>query len=143
MMHKVLLAVFAIALSANAAVAEKGEPPAPKTSSPAAIDGKSAQNKPVEKHDVFYDPGLLPDAVRNMRDKILEAALSGDTEKLKIVIQSNEVPPAFSFGEDSGDPITAMKAQSNDGEGREGTIRIAPGIDGARSTKKWPLIRFE
>lgn len=110
-----LLAPFG--LSASAATGDAG---AVTTEKPA--DNESAEKGNAEaakKPDVFYDPGLLPEPVRIMRDKILEAALSGDTEKLRVVIQSNEMPPAFSFGEDSGDPIAAMKEQSNDGEGRE------------------------
>ena len=121
-----ILAVFALASTSHVALAGKIEAPAVTAQVPAP-GGDAAKDKtpdkvpetPREKPDVFYDPGLLPDPVRAMRDKILEAALSGDTEKLKIVIQTNEMPPAFSFGEDAGDPIAAMKTQSNDGEGRE------------------------
>jgi hypothetical protein len=122
----VIPAVFALALTSHVALAGKIEAPAVIAQTPAPGGGAAkgetpdpGPGKPAEKPDVFYDPGLLPDAVRTMRDKILEAALSGDTDKLKIVIQSNEMPPAFSFGEDAGDPIAAMKTQSNDGEGRE------------------------
>jgi len=116
-----VLAALMLALAPDVAFAVEGQPPAaetiaPKAEAPAKDDDV---NKPAAKPDVFYDPGLLPDAVRAMRDKILEAALSGDTDKLKVVIQSNEMPPAFSFGEDQTDPIAAMKSQSNDGEGRE------------------------
>jgi hypothetical protein len=106
------LAFAALVLATNVALAQKSEPPAEKSAAPEI-------SAPAPKPDVFYDPGLLPDPVRAMRDKILEAALSGDLDKLKVVIQSNEMPPAFSFGEDKGDPIAAMKEQSNDGEGRE------------------------
>lgn len=106
------LAFAALVLASDVAQAQKNETPAEKTEAPAV-------SAPAKKPDVFYDPGLLPDPVRMMRDKILEAALSGDLERLKAVIQSNEMPPAFSFGEDKGDPIAAMKEQSNDGEGRE------------------------
>lgn len=112
-MHVMLpLAFAALVLATDVALAQESEPPAEKKEIPAV---SSAATKP----DVFYDPGLLPDPVRAMRDRILEAALSGDLEKLRLVIQSNEMPPAFSFGEDKGDPIAAMKEQSNDGEGLE------------------------
>lgn len=112
-MHFILsLAFAALVLATDVALAQKSETPAEKTETPAA-------SAPAPKPDVFYDPGLLPEPVRAMRDKILEAALSGDLDKLKVVIQTNEMPPAFSFGEDKGDPIAAMKEQSNDGEGRE------------------------
>ena len=100
------LAVLAVTLMTPVALAQQSQTPAP--------DSGTASQKP----DVFYDPGLLPDAVRTMRDKILEAALSGDLDKLRVVAQSNEMPPVFSFGE-NGDPIASMKAQSNDGGGLE------------------------
>jgi hypothetical protein len=116
-MIAVLLALM-LAFAPDVAGAVESQPPVVKTPAPGAIKDVP-DNKPAVKPDVYYDPGLLPDAVRIMRDKILEAALSGDTDKLKIVIQTNEMPPAFSFGEDQGDPIAAMKTQSNDGEGRE------------------------
>ena len=102
-----LLAVLGLVFAAQTALAQD-------TATPPA-----AEVAPQEKPDVFYDPGLLPDPVRTMRDKILEAALSGDLDKLRVVVQSNEMPPVFSFGENGSDPIAAMKEQSNDGEGRE------------------------
>lgn len=107
-----VLLLLAGVMATDVAAAQESEPPA-KDAAPAG------QQTPVEKPDVFYDPGLLPDPVRAMRDRILEAALSGDMGKLRIVMESNEMMPALSFGEDQGDPIKAMKEQSNDGEGRE------------------------
>lgn len=75
-------------------------------------------NQRAPKPDVLYDPGLLPDAVRETRDKILEAALTGDLEKLRAIIKGFPQAPTFTFGE-QGDPIEAMKSQSNDGKGLE------------------------
>jgi hypothetical protein len=122
-MHMIaVLAALLLALAPNVAAAAQSQPPAAKSSAPKADSAPADEievEKPAPKPDVFYDPGLLPDPVRAMRDKILEAALSGDLEKLKIVIQTNEMPPAFSLGENQADPIAAMKEQSNDGEGRE------------------------
>lgn len=70
--------------------------------------------------EVLYDPGLLPEPVRQMRERILEAALSGEPEKLRVAIQSNEMPPAFSFVEEGqSDPIEALKAETGDGSGVE------------------------
>jgi hypothetical protein len=116
-----VLTTLLLALAPNVAGAVETQPaPATGGKPPTEVTPKKSEpDKPAEKPDVFYDPGLLPDPVRAMRDKILEAALSGDLDKLKIVIQTNEMPPAFSFGENETDPVTAMKEQSNDGEGRE------------------------
>jgi hypothetical protein len=119
-MHKVaVLAALLFALAPNVAAAVESQSPATKDSAPATEAPATEKAAPAEKPDVFYDPGLLPDPVRAMRDKILEAALSGDIEKLRVVVQSNEMPPAFTLGEGQTDPIAAMKEQSNDGEGRE------------------------
>jgi hypothetical protein len=114
--------ILALALAPNVALAGKSDTAGAAATAQAKTEDAAKPDDPAakpKKPDVLYDPGLLPDAVRTMRDKILEAALSGDTEKLKVVIQMNETPPAFSFGEDKGDPVAAMKEQSNDGEGRE------------------------
>jgi len=118
-----IVALILLSAMGGKGLAVTGEaPPATAQANPATTtdstgtSGDSSQSK--TKPDVFYDPGLLPEPVRAMRDKILEAALSGDPDKLRTVIQSNEMPPVFSFGEEK-DPIAAMKEQSNDGQGRE------------------------
>ena len=60
----------------------------------------------------------LPPAVAKMRRKILDAAYSGDMNRLKIAIQANEMPPIFSVNE-IGDPIEFLERQSGDGKGME------------------------
>ena len=60
----------------------------------------------------------LPPLVAKMRRKILDAAYSGDMGRLKIAIQSNEMPPIFSVNE-IGDPIAFLERQSGDGKGME------------------------
>ncbi len=60
----------------------------------------------------------LPAPVLRMRKRLLDAAYSGDLQRLKIVMQSNEMPPVFSINE-IGDPIEFLKAQSGDGQGLE------------------------
>ena len=120
MQRVALTVILALSLATHVALAAKSEPaPGVKAETKAEDANAKDAGAPSVKPDVFYDPGLLPDAVRTARDKILEAALSGDTEKLRVVIQMNETPPAFSIAEGQSDPIAAMKEQSNDGEGRE------------------------
>lgn len=68
--------------------------------------------------DVHEGEEELPPAVQRMRKRILAAAYSGDMQKLKIVIQSNEMPPIFSVNE-VGDPIEYLEHQSGDGKGME------------------------
>lgn len=84
---------------------------------PAAQTPQEAQAL-KQREEVFYDPGLLPEPVRQMRDKILEAALSGDLSKLQAVAAAGAAPPVVSFSGE-GDNIEDIKTQSNDGEGRE------------------------
>lgn len=67
---------------------------------------------------VEYDPAKLPPPLRRLREQILEAAASGDPEKLRPIFEANGQPPALSFRE-SDDPIEALKALSGDPEGRE------------------------
>jgi len=77
-----------------------------------------AAQETAELPTILRDLSSLPEPVRAMRDKILAAAMSGDTEKLRGVLQSGPSLPALSFT-DQGDPIEAMKADSNDGGGLE------------------------
>ena len=60
----------------------------------------------------------LPEPVREMRTRLMEAARSGDLEKLRALMQEQPSPPAVSLG-NSGDPIEYMKALSADADGRE------------------------
>ncbi len=67
---------------------------------------------------VEYDPEKLPTPVRRLREQIIEAAASGDPEKLRPIFDANGEPPALSFN-DSEDPVDALRALSGDPEGRE------------------------
>ena len=86
---------------------------------------ESKEEKPAapaekkEKPEILRDFSLLPEPVKQMRQRILDAAATGDVEKLRTPIEVNEVAPAFSFIEEGQDPIAAFKKASNDGEGRE------------------------
>ncbi len=60
----------------------------------------------------------LPPAVAKMRQRLIDAAYSGDLQRLKIVMQSNETLPIFSVNE-VRDPIEYLKTQSGDGQGLE------------------------
>lgn len=60
----------------------------------------------------------LPAKVVTTRQKLLDAAYSGDLSELKKVMQQNELPPSVSVN-DVGDAISFLKTQSGDGEGLE------------------------
>ncbi|GGE35683.1 hypothetical protein GCM10007276_11400 [Agaricicola taiwanensis] len=118
-MTRVVFPLLVAGFLAQAAMAA----PNPKTESaePSKVETEtegSSDSGAIALPDIQYDPGLLPERVRAMRDRILEAAKSGDPEALRPVIESNEMPPSFSFG-DEPDPIKGIIEQSVDGKGRE------------------------
>jgi hypothetical protein len=104
--------IVAAALAAQTTVrTETIQPPAaPGAATPAPEPGV-----PVE---IISDLSRLPAPVARMRERILEAARSGDLEKLVLVMQSNETLPVFSFG-DEKDPIAFWKANFPDSDGVE------------------------
>lgn len=75
-------------------------------------------SEPAEVPEIFYDADKLPPPVRRLREQIIEAALTGDIEKLRPVFEANQGPPAISSA-DTDDPIDALLSLSGDPEGRE------------------------
>jgi hypothetical protein len=67
----------------------------------------------------LFDLSLLPFPARKMRELLLEAAKSGDIEKLRPFIGSGDDKTLLSFGGLDGDPIDFLKSMSGDGEGFE------------------------
>lgn len=68
--------------------------------------------------EVRYDTDELPAPVRRLREQIIEAARTGDIEKLRPVFEANGGPPAI-FSAGSGDPIEDLRSLAGDAEGRE------------------------
>src|SRR5688572_21042700 len=106
-----LLALLALALAAPGLAQNKvkTEPVPPK----AAQDAK-----PAEVPEAISDLSRLPDKVRQMRERILEAAKTGDLGKVATVMQSNELMPVFNFGGEK-DPIEFWKSSYPDSDGLE------------------------
>ncbi|MTH96178.1 hypothetical protein [Roseibium sp. RKSG952] len=73
---------------------------------------------PMPAPEVLYDLTRLPKPVQRMHAQLKEAAQLGDVERLRMVLESNEVPPTLSLTE-IGDPIEFLKESSGDGEGLE------------------------
>jgi hypothetical protein len=112
-----VLAALAIAAPAAAQKPVKTETvPAAKAAAKKAKDGKG--DKAAPPPEIIRDLSRLPDKVRLSRERILEAARSGDPAKLVTVMQSNETMPVFSFGGDN-DPLAFWKASYPDSEGIE------------------------
>ncbi|MHA7774106.1 hypothetical protein [Roseibium sp. M-1] len=77
---------------------------------------------------VLYNTDMLPKQVKRMHDQLKEAALSGNMERLRMVLESNEMPPTVSFGA-TDDPIDFLKESSGDGEGFETLAILADILD--------------
>jgi hypothetical protein len=60
----------------------------------------------------------LPSEVQRMRQAILQAAASGDIERLRVPIEMNEIHPVFAKSR-IPDPVAYLKSVSGDGNGRE------------------------
>jgi hypothetical protein len=68
---------------------------------------------------VLYDLQQLPEPVRRLHDRLLEACKSGDIEKLRPFLETGESGTQLSFGGVDGDPIAFLKELSGDKEGAE------------------------
>jgi len=79
-------------------------------------------NVPLEETrtpTIHYDLQHLPQAVREMRQRIIEAAKSGDIEALRPLITQGDEGTQIRLSEQEGDPIGFLKQLSGDGEGIE------------------------
>jgi hypothetical protein len=92
---------------------------APASPSPPAAKPEAAAPGDTGLPEVLYGTASLPEPVRKMRERLLEAARTGDIDKMRPVLESNETPPVVSLGEQQSDAIAFWKEQSGDGEGRE------------------------
>lgn len=73
--------------------------------------------------EILRDISILPAEVERMRQAILEAAMSGDAEALRIPVEMNEIPPMIARHKPR-DPIEHWRTASGDGEGREVLARL-------------------
>jgi len=69
--------------------------------------------------EIVYNLDRLPEPVRRMRDLIIEAAKTGDIEKLRPLLGLGDDMTQLSFGDVEGDPIDFLKGLSGDPEGHE------------------------
>jgi hypothetical protein len=113
--------LLALALASPAAAQTAMAQSKVKTETVAPPKGAAKSQKAAKAGtpaEIIRDLARLPDQVRRMRERILEAAKSGDPHKLVTVMQSNEVMPVFSFGGDK-DPLAFWKTNYPDSEGIE------------------------
>lgn len=72
----------------------------------------------VQLPAIQYGEEGLPRPVQRIRAQMLDAAVTGDIEQLRPILESNEVLPTLAF-ETFEDPIDYLKSSSGDGEGQE------------------------
>jgi hypothetical protein len=91
-------------------------PLAPALSQTSPKAGVPTKQPPLPK--IHYGSDKLPEPVREMREAILAAALSGEIEELRHVYEMNDLRPDLGSGP-SRDPVAAWKQASGDGKGLE------------------------
>jgi hypothetical protein len=113
-----------------AGVAPPAPPPpvaAPKPLPPVRLPPITSATKPYGRvgtrsgqkvSDVLTDVSRLPAAVARMRARIIEAARSGDLDKIVTVMQTNETMPIFSFANER-DPVAYWRANYPESGGLE------------------------
>jgi len=86
-----------------------------------ALEGDAEPAPPAADQPVpivEYGDAKLPEPVKRLREQIIAAAKTGDPEKLRIIIDAQDPPPAFPPGV-ANDLIGYIKAASGDEGGRE------------------------
>ena len=113
-----------------AGVAPPPPPPpvaAPKPLPPVRLPPITSATKPYGRvgtrsgqkvSDVLTDVSRLPAPVARMRARIIEAARSGDLDKIVTVMQTNETMPIFSFANER-DPVAYWRANYPESGGLE------------------------
>jgi len=106
--------------------------------------GSAAEDVTVE---ILTDPAMLPESAQRMRQLILEAAATGDPEKLRPLLGTGPTATQLAFGQIDADPVDYLRSISGDAEGQEilailidllnaGFVRIDAG--NADETYVWP-----
>ncbi|MEM5472153.1 hypothetical protein WNZ14_10495 [Hoeflea sp. AS60] len=97
--------------------------------------------------DIITDLSQLPEPARRMRELILEAAATGDPEKLRALLGTGPNATQLAFSQIDADAVEYLRTISGDGEGQEilailidllntGFVRIDAG--GPNETFVWP-----
>jgi hypothetical protein len=107
-------AFLAVVLAVPAAAQSGGR----KDSGPASPPQLSQVKGDAARAEAIGDLSRLTEKARRTRERILEAARTGDIGKVATVMQSNEMMPVFSFGGER-DPVEFWKSSYPDSEGIE------------------------
>ncbi|MET0358905.1 MAG: hypothetical protein ABW055_05660 [Pararhizobium sp.] len=88
----------------------------PGQQSPGKTPAAEVEEGPVE---VLTDISKIPKPVARMRELIVEAAASGDIERLRPLLGKGETATAIGDSEEETDPVAAVKGLSGDADGLE------------------------
>ncbi|MEZ5872517.1 MAG: cytoplasmic protein [Nitratireductor sp.] len=154
----VAIVMLAVQLQVTVAFAQEDSPtrqaPSAETEADQGVTpghSLSGQFRPGEADaeipEILTDLSLLPFPARKMRELLLEAAKSGDIEKLRPFIGEGDDQTILSFGGLEQDPIEFLKEASGDGQGYEilaimidlleaGYVRVEP--DTENELYVWP-----
>ncbi len=97
---------------------EAGGKNAPKTNETGANPAAAATSTEQSSAEIIRDLSTLPTPVKAMREKLVEAAASGDIERLRPLIEGTPKPPQI-MNNESDDPIDTLKNFSGDPQGQE------------------------
>jgi hypothetical protein len=109
-------------------IAPPGEDTPPAAADPEELNGGQGEQNAIARPEIdengplpeiVYNLDRLPEPVRRMHDLIVEAAKSGEIEKLRPLIGLGDDMTQLSFGDIEGDPIAFLKGLSGDSEGQE------------------------
>jgi hypothetical protein len=104
------------------------QPSPPAADEPEDLDGEQGGQSDIARPEIDENGPLpeivhnldrLPEPVRRMHDLIVEAAKSGEIEKLRPLIGTGNDMVQLSFGDVEGDPIAFLKGLSGDPDGQE------------------------
>jgi hypothetical protein len=84
-----------------------------------AAETEDTVDEPVVPTEIILDMNQLPEPVKKLRIAIVEAAASGDIERLRPLLGTGADATQVSVGDAPEDPISALKSLSGDKEGRE------------------------
>lgn len=84
-----------------------------------AVEEPAIADEPQAPVEVIRDIARAPEAVRRMRELIIEAAASGDIERLRPLLGKGMTETQVSLVESEEGPVETLKSQSGDPDGNE------------------------
>jgi hypothetical protein len=105
------------AVAPEEAQEEAAEPPPEVEAQPEAAE-EAADAEATEDGAILRSEEAMPEPVRETWRTLVDAARSGDIERLRPLMEEQPEPPMVAF-DDVADPIAHLKSLSGDPEGRE------------------------